>query len=68
MESFENLSNITNLTSISRDQLRSNYTLNKHYLEIDLEHLFQFDEEIANALQNFPAQLLPHVSFLTCSI
>lgn len=44
---------------IYRDQLRSNYTLAKYFLQVELEHLFQFDEELASLLQHFPEQLLP---------
>ena len=44
-----------------RDQLRSNYTIGKYILEVNLENLYQFDESLANLIQQFPSQLIPCV-------
>lgn len=45
------------------DQLRQNYNLKKYSIEITLEHLSLFDEELANRLMANPNALLPQVRY-----
>ena len=43
------------------DRLRANLLAKQHVLEIELEHLIAFNEELANRLSDNPADALPLV-------
>ena len=54
---------------IHSDRLRSNLLAKQYAIEIDLEHLIAFNEELANRVRETPAEVLPLVSrFLLPSI
>jgi len=42
-----------------RDQLKRHYNLGQYYLEIDLQDLTSFDEQLADKLTKSPAEFLP---------
>ncbi|KAJ3548334.1 hypothetical protein NM688_g5310 [Phlebia brevispora] len=44
---------------IYRDKLRANLLLKQYVLEIDLRHLGIFNDELAHAIQERPAEILP---------
>ncbi|RUS24095.1 MCM N-terminal domain-containing protein [Jimgerdemannia flammicorona] len=44
---------------IYRDQLRQNLMVKQYYLEVDVGHLINYNEELAQQLTNTPAVLLP---------
>ncbi|KAK7468656.1 minichromosome maintenance protein 5 [Stygiomarasmius scandens] len=44
---------------IYRDKLRANLLLKQHLLEVDLRHLSLYNDELAHALQDRPAEVLP---------
>lgn len=45
-----------------RDQLKRHYNLGQFYLEVDLQDLTSFDEQLADKLAKSPAEFLPLVS------
>lgn len=49
---------IFNLYSFSRDTLKRNYLLGRHYLEVDMEDLAGFDEALADKLSKKPSEHL----------
>ncbi|KAG6869157.1 hypothetical protein C0993_012256 [Termitomyces sp. T159_Od127] len=44
---------------IYRDQLRGNLLLKQYLLEVDLRHISLFNDELAHAIQDKPAEILP---------
>lgn len=44
-----------------RDQLKRNYFSGEYHLEINLNHLKNFDEDIEMKLRKFPGKVLPAV-------
>lgn len=44
------------------DQLKRHYNLGQFYLEVDLQDLTSFDEQLADKLSKSPAEFLPLVS------
>lgn len=44
------------------DQLKRHYNLGQYYLEVDLQDLTSFDEQLADKLTKSPAEFLPLVS------
>ncbi|XP_020618458.1 DNA replication licensing factor mcm5-like [Orbicella faveolata] len=42
-----------------RDQLKRHYNLGQYYLEVDLQDLTSFDEQLADKLTKSPAEFLP---------
>jgi len=42
-----------------RDQLKRHYNLGQYYLEVDLQDLTSFDEQLADKLAKSPAEFLP---------
>ncbi|KAJ3289749.1 minichromosome maintenance protein 5 [Borealophlyctis nickersoniae] len=44
---------------IYRDQLRENLIIKRYFLEVNLEHLISYDEELANQVKDKPADYLP---------
>ena len=44
------------------DQLKRRYNLGQYYLEVDLQDLTSFDEQLADKLTKSPAEFLPLVS------
>ncbi|XP_055335187.1 DNA replication licensing factor mcm5-like [Paramacrobiotus metropolitanus] len=42
-----------------RDELRRRYILGQYYLDVDMSHLFQYDEGLSEKLTKFPADYLP---------
>ena len=46
-----------------RDQLKRHYNLGQYYLEVDLQDLTSYDEQLADKLTKNPAEFLPLVSF-----
>ncbi|GJE87730.1 MCM family DNA replication licensing factor [Phanerochaete sordida] len=44
---------------IYRDKLRANLLLKQHQLEVDLRHVGLFNDELAHAIQERPAEILP---------
>lgn len=49
--------------SYSSDQLKRHYNLSQYYLEVDLQDLTSYDEQLADKLTKSPAEFLPLVSF-----
>jgi DNA replication licensing factor MCM5 len=45
-----------------RDQLRANLLLKQYQLEVDLRHVGLYNDELAHAIQDRPADILPLVS------
>jgi len=43
------------------DNLRGNILLKQHLLEVDLRHVVLFNDELAHAIQDRPADVLPLV-------
>ena len=50
----------TALTACS-DQIRENVLSKQYYCDIDIAHLIAFNEELANRLNNEPADIIPIV-------
>ena len=44
-----------------RDKLRANLLLKQYYLEVDLQHVGLYNEEMAHALQERPGEIIPSV-------
>ncbi|KAJ3513554.1 hypothetical protein NLJ89_g2886 [Agrocybe chaxingu] len=44
---------------IYRDKLRGNILLKQHLLEVDLRHVSLYNDELAHAMQDRPAEVLP---------
>ena len=51
-----------NVLYFYRDQLKRNYNLNNYSLEVDLDDLRNFDEELSDLLVKKPTDYLPLVS------
>ena len=47
-----------------RDRLRSNLLAKQYVLEVDLDHLIAYNEELANRMRETPADIMPLVSSL----
>ena len=45
-----------------RDELKRHYNLGQYWLEVSLDDLASFDEDLADKLQKLPAEHLPMVS------
>lgn len=43
------------------DQIRENVLSKQYYCDIDIAHLIAFNEELANRLNNEPAEIIPIV-------
>ena len=48
------------LTYLS-DQIRDNVLSNQYFCDVDIGHLIQYDEELAQKLNNEPADYIPLV-------
>ena len=46
---------------IDRDRLRSNLLAKQYVLEVDLDHLIAYNEELANRIRETPAEVMPLV-------
>ncbi|RKO89743.1 MCM2/3/5 family-domain-containing protein [Blyttiomyces helicus] len=46
-------------TFVYRDQLRQNLIIKQYFLEVDLAHLMNYDEELANNLKERPGEYMP---------
>ncbi|KAL5535173.1 MCM5 [Sanghuangporus sanghuang] len=44
---------------IYRDKLRANLLLKQYYLEVDLQHVALYNEELAHAIQETPSEIMP---------
>ncbi|KAM6497978.1 MCM domain containing protein [Amanita muscaria] len=44
---------------IYRDKLRANFLLKQYVLEVDLRHISLYNDELAHAIQDSPADILP---------
>ena len=44
------------------DKLRANLLLKQYQLEVDLRHMGLYNDELAHAIQDRPAEILPLVS------
>ena len=44
-----------------RDRLRSNLLAKQYVLEVDLDHLIAYNEELANRMRETPADIMPLV-------
>ena len=51
-----------------RDQLRANLLLKQYQLEVDLRHVGLYNDELAHAIQDRPADILPLVSTISLSL
>ena len=49
---------------ICRDRLRSNLLAKQYVLEVDLDHLIAYNEELANRMRETPADIMPLVGRL----
>ena len=47
--------------NVSRDKLRANMLLRQYYLEVHLEHLVLYNEDLAHAIQDTPGEIMPLV-------
>jgi DNA replication licensing factor MCM5 len=47
---------------VYRDALRANLLLKQYLLEVDLQHVGLFNEELAHAIQEQPGEIMPLVS------
>jgi DNA replication licensing factor MCM5 len=47
-----------------RDRLRSNLLAKQYVLEVDLDHLIAYNEELANRIRETPAEIMPLVRTL----
>lgn len=47
-----------------RDKLRANLLLKQHLLEVDLRHVSLYNDELAHAIQDRPADILPLVCLI----
>ena len=50
---------------IYRDRLRANLLAKQFVLEVDLDHLIAFNEDLANRIRETPAEIVPLVSATT---
>ena len=48
-------------TFVYQDQLRKNYHLGRHYLEVNIDDLDRFEPQLADHLRNEPLDYLPLV-------
>lgn len=53
---------------LDRDKLRANLLLKQHLLEVDLRHVSLFNDELAHAIQDTPADVLPLVRQVACVV
>jgi DNA replication licensing factor MCM5 len=49
---------------IYRDQIRENVLSKQYYCDVDIAHLIAYNEELADRLNNEPAEIIPMVSKL----
>ena len=49
---------------VCSDMLRGNLLLKQYQLEVDLRHISLYNDELAHAIQDRPADILPLVSAL----
>lgn len=52
---------------LCRDELKRHYTLGEFWVEVEMEDLASFDEDLSDCLYKMPTENLPLVSLL-CSI
>lgn len=52
---------------LSRDELKRHYTLGEFWMEVEMEDLASFDEDLSDCLYKMPTENLPLV-ILTCSL
>lgn len=50
--------------STYRDQLSQNLLTKQYFIEVDLNHLINYNADLANKLSNSPAEFLPLVSWV----
>ena len=43
------------------DKLRANLLLKQYFLEVELQHVVLYNEEMAHAIQEQPAEIVPRV-------
>lgn len=48
--------------SLHSDRLRANLLAKQYVLEVDLDHLIAFNEELANRIRETPGEIVPLVS------
>lgn len=53
------------LLTLSSDKLRANILLKQHLLEVDLRNVSLFNDELAHAIQDRPADILPLVRIIS---
>ena len=51
------------LLTFCSDKLRGNILLKQHILEVDLRHVSLYNDELAHAIQDRPADVLPLVKY-----
>lgn len=54
--------------AISRDRLRANLLAKQYVLEVDLDHLIAFNEELANRIRETPSEIVPLVSSVVTAL
>lgn len=59
---FDALLLLLTISFVCRDKLRGNLLLKQHQLEVDLRHVGLYNDELAHAIQDRPADILPLVS------
>jgi hypothetical protein len=55
---------VLHLCHYYRDKLRGNLLLKQHQLEVDLRHVGLYNDELAHAIQDRPADVLPLVGVI----
>ena len=58
---FTSLVSWINSLMFDRDKLRANLLLKQYYLEVDLQHVVLYNEEMAHAIQERPGEIMPSV-------
>lgn len=46
---------------VSRDELKRHYTLGEYWIEVEMEDLASFDEDLSDCLYKLPTENLPLV-------
>lgn len=58
------LHTVTHFCFCSRDELKRHYTLGEYWVEVELEDLASFDEDLSDCLYKLPTDNLQLVSLL----
>ena len=57
---------LLNIAKPSSEQLRQNIIVKHYFLEVDMTHLIDYDEQLADDLKQKPKVLVPIVSLFPC--